>query len=45
MQRHTEPSRKRHPDDIVLWPDGCWGTLSDLQRLREAGILDEIGWV
>lgn len=32
MPACTEPSRQPHPDDIVLWPDGCWGTVSDLRR-------------
>lgn len=26
----TSTQRPYHPDDIVVWPDGTWATLSDL---------------
>jgi len=28
----TDKTRPNHPDDIVVWPDGCWTTLDEVRR-------------
>ncbi len=32
MQSNPTQPRRLHPDDIVLWPDGAWATLEDVQN-------------
>ncbi|WP_371349210.1 hypothetical protein [Ancylobacter sp. IITR112] len=29
---YSSQRRHRHPDDIVLWPDGSWATLEEVRN-------------